>query len=757
MLEHALNVRTLLAVVSLVSAAVQSQSPAGPRSTRDPVAAALRQPPQMLEHAHGATAAGDRYEAEIDAGAMRFRPVLGRNAEKAVTWRFQLESVARGDDLILSAGKDLPRVEIAGRTAVLTRSATIRERYEARAEGLEQSFEFLAAPGGRGDLIVRGRISTELGAERCADGSLRFGLPGVGGVSVGTVTGIDALGRSAAGSLRLNGESLELVLPAEFVDTAAWPLVLDPLIGTWFDPTFDASWDNLTPDVAYDADHDQYLVAWVRAFAANEQQIRAQRIDGAGNAVHSLCLVTTDTQVHSRPRVCNVNAADRFLLVWLAPVAGGVQVVKGSSVDAASSFYTQPPVTLVAPTFLGQPHSANLPCVAGDLSSTNSGAILVYHSLGGTSSVYAARVELTATGYLGILPGNTHALWNSVALVPYGLNISKTGGSAGRHVVTLSYAGLQARIADRDALPIGSAVVVDPHTGGRNFNPAVDGNGSEFLCVWEKERGSGAADRDVWCTSLQASGSGLSVGTTKTRLNPYAYAGDSSIEPDIAFLGGKYAVCFQESNPVAPGWDDIKLGMLFGDCTVCGPWHDCFGVYDAYELDSGPRLIGKRAGALWADDQGLLVWADRDRATNDSDLRAQRFVSRSQGLSPTVIAPGCGNGGTGGATGSGFVFGNQSFAFTLNGADPNALVLSGIGLATPTIGCGPCQFLSKGWFESVANVSGTARRPFALPCDGSLLDAVIQVQWLSINTGTSPCALVPSLATSQILQFQLVP
>jgi hypothetical protein len=107
--------------------------------------------------------------------------------------------VARGADLILSAGKDLPRVEIAGRTAVLARSATIRERYEARAEGLEQSFEFLAAPGGRGDLIVRGRISTELGAERCADGSLRFGLPGVGGVSVGTVTGIDALGRKRRG------------------------------------------------------------------------------------------------------------------------------------------------------------------------------------------------------------------------------------------------------------------------------------------------------------------------------------------------------------------------------------------------------------------------------------------------------------------------------------------------------------------------------------------------------------------------------
>jgi hypothetical protein len=196
-----------------------------------------------------------------------------------------------------------------------------------------------------------------------------------------------------------------------------------------------------------------------------------------------------------------------------------------------SSYYTQPPVTLVAPTFLGQPYSANLPCVAGDLSTTNSGAILVYHSLGGTSSVYAARVEVTATSFLGILPGNTHALWNSVSLVPYGLNISKTGGSAGRHVVTLSYAGLWARIADRDALPIGTAVVVDPHTGGRNSNPAVDGNGSEFLCVWEKERGSGAADHDVWCTSLQASGSGLSVGTTKTRLNTRTHAGDSSQAP----------------------------------------------------------------------------------------------------------------------------------------------------------------------------------------------------------------------------------
>ena len=94
-----------------------------------------------------------------------------------------------------------------------------------------------ALPPGSGDLVVRGRIVTDLA---CATpdvkvDSLAFEVPGaphLGGIAIGEVTGIDAAGERAAGWMRCDGDTLDLVLPASFVDGARLPLVLDPLIST---------------------------------------------------------------------------------------------------------------------------------------------------------------------------------------------------------------------------------------------------------------------------------------------------------------------------------------------------------------------------------------------------------------------------------------------------------------------------------------------------------------------------------------------
>ncbi|MBK8101624.1 MAG: hypothetical protein IPK26_31465 [Planctomycetes bacterium] len=757
--EQLQTLRAGFAVLALLTGIPRSQDPHAAERTASPIAVAMRPAPAMAMVHGAALASGDRYEAGLVGGTVDFRPVYGIRAPRSTPWRFQFESLWRGDDLVLTTGKEAPAVELSGKTASFVRSPTVLERYEARADGLAQSFEFRQPILGNGDLIVRGRITTGLRAERRKDGSLAFVEPGVGGVHVGTVTGIDALGRTAPGRLHLAGDMLELTLPAAFVEGAVWPLVLDPLIGTFFDPTFESFYDNITPDVAYDATNDVYQVVWARVFSATDHAIRGQRVSSTGTQVGALQFLTPNPPllVYSRPRVCNVNASDRFLVTWSAPGTGGVQVVQACGIVAASGAHTAP-VVLVAPTFIGQPRDALNHVVAGDLSTNNQGAILCYQAPSGAGGVHAARVEVPPTGDPVIQAGNTTALWGSIFVPLNGLGISKTGGSAGRHVVMMSHFGeLRARVVDRNAQAIGSAIVVSTTVNGRNYAPAVDGNGSEFIAVWAKEQGSGATTRDIQCVALTASGAGLALSGTASRLD-VGRPGDSANDPDIVFLGGKYAACYERTFWDNPGWDDLRLAILLADCSVCGPWHLTFGpgFPTTYLLDNSPRLIGHRTGSTGGDDQGLVVWADADEVAADSDIRAQLFVSRSNGLSPTVIAPGCGNGGTAGTTGSGFVFGNQSFAMTVNGADPNAILFCSIAFPTTPIVCGPCSFL-PGSIDFVPNAGGSATRPFPVPCDGVFVDALLQFQWLGFNGGSSPCGAAPGLSASAILQLQLVP
>lgn len=731
-----------------------SQTPVAARRTADSAAVSLRQSAGVVAIEGGAIAHGPGYEARLVGGGVEFLPVLGHRAPRNLPLRFEFDSVWRGTELIASADQHLPAPTITKGSLIWARDGGMFERYEARREGLEQSFEFREPIAGTGELIVRGRLTTPMPGERQTDGSLLFREPGVGGVQIGVVTGVDALGRTTPGSLHRHGDMLELTLPASFVDSAAWPLVLDPLIGTWFDPTFGSTWDDITPDVAYDASNDVYLMVWERVFSATSSGTRGQRIDGAGNQVGSTIFFTVGAGRYTRPRVCNVNAVDRFLTTWLAPGPSGTQVLEASAVSAMGGTFSAP-VVLVSPTFLGQPRSVESPCLAGDLSTSNQGALLVYHVTAGSSAVYAARVDVLPTGNPTIQTGNTHALWTGITTTPYGLSMSKTGGSAGRYVVALSYANLQAVAVDRNALPIGTPAVVASHTNGRNFNPAVDGTGSDFLCVWEKERGSGAADRDILCAALQASASGLTVAPGTARISDRNSTGNSFGDPDLVFLGGKYAVCFRHAYPTLPNGDDIRLAILNPDCSVCGPLFYAFGPYTV-SLDSGNRLIAKRSGALGANDEALLVWADLLPAA-DSDLRAQRLESRSQGQSPIQIAPGCGTGGVAGTTGSGFVFGNQSFALTVNNAAPNASLFCSLGFTTSPVVCGSCQILQPVLVDFVPNNAGSGVRPLPVPCDGGLLDAQLQFQWISINTPTSPCPIVTGLATSAILQLRLVP
>jgi len=189
-----------------------------------------------------------------------------------------------------------PRAD--GAFTLFERAPGVVERFERVEGGIEHSLVVDGPVGGDGDLVVRvelGGTSSELG-ERLPDGSHTFGA-----ISYGRLFGIDANGARTDGDVRLVEGGLELVIDDAWLDAAAWPITLDPVIGTANIVTTSTPVSSLDgdgevdddPDAAYDVTNGCYLHAFVRTTLGNAspplpplpieiETLHAQRLTSAG-------------------------------------------------------------------------------------------------------------------------------------------------------------------------------------------------------------------------------------------------------------------------------------------------------------------------------------------------------------------------------------------------------------------------------------------------------------------------------------------
>ena len=228
----------VLALTALPGTAGLAQEPA--------LVSAAEQPPLTLENPLAVTAGtrlaaaseeqlrgdGPAYRAWYSSAGFRFEPALGEAVASLQHLSLTVLSVQRGERTVVTM-PSFVAPQPQDRTAVYAHGPGVAERYEVCEDGVALSWLFDERPEGTGDLVVRYSLQTTLpAAERSEAGGLSFASPQYGGVAIGTVTGIDAAGKSVAGNLEFHDGVLELSLPAAFVDTATYPLLLDPLIGT---------------------------------------------------------------------------------------------------------------------------------------------------------------------------------------------------------------------------------------------------------------------------------------------------------------------------------------------------------------------------------------------------------------------------------------------------------------------------------------------------------------------------------------------
>jgi hypothetical protein len=710
---------------------------------------------------------GPRYSAALGAAGLEFTPHLGRRAPATQTLGLSFQGARRGATS-LAAGA-LPSAYSAAAQA-LTRSIApgISESWTASEAGLELSYRFDEKPAGQGDLVVELDLETTFGAPRRASASgLEFALEGVGGLSIGAVTGIDADGDRIAGRLQLIGDRLELSLPESFVESADYPLVLDPLVGNVFTVAGDTifvSNDDSRPDAAYDASSDQYLLSWQRAISATESRIYARRVSGGGaftSGVVQLSTASSNRQA-TNPAVANVNRDNKWVVAWqqrepnLFTPSGAVHEIRYVTLDSNFVVFATPSVVI---------SSGTAPQIDPDVVGEG------IENDAGLNADFCVVWHDTANDRIAL----RHFYWNSLGVFvdsdpiqalfsdnPLTLNsfsqpaVARTTGVFGQALVVAkrttllsTNSTLSGRVFNVDGTISGPNFTVFSASGVSVNAPDVDGYDRQWVCAFEDLLSSGVQNIRAVPVSYNFSTASASVGTPVTVASGSLLLLPSA--PGVGFSQGKTWIGWR-SDALLGGSDALLIkGFDSATCTACE---------GSFTLDlsdgSGDDWIAiatPTSGGAYYDDSGLAVWSALSPSNSTHDISAQLLENNAQGGSYQNLGGGCGNAGTLGFNGAPSIGSSWWYTFLTNLPPTTLAAFYNITTADPNLAvpCGACLWLpfevsGASLVQFDPQLGGTASAVAVIPCKPSLVGAQVTVQWTTFNPATSPCPVYPNLS-----------
>ncbi len=304
-------------------------------------------------------ARGPGYRARFDAGGATFEPALGSAEPSAQPFAFGTDwELLRGDEAVASGNSlGLPTRAVAGNEITYELSEGLAESFRVERAGLEHTLHLESEPEGSGSLVLRRRIQTDLLlAPDFSSERLRFRSPhgeGTCGLDVWGVVGIDAEGRRSEGWLDFDGEWLSIGLPEAFVESAAYPLALDP----WITPVTPVATSAERVDdvlVSYNGSLDQNLFLWREEFGFNDSDLLAQRVDSNGSPVGSLIVVEGSLELTTNSlQLSSAIGESAWLLAYTQPIpAFFAQEVQCRAIDGTG--VVGDPVTLTATGFMSQ-------------------------------------------------------------------------------------------------------------------------------------------------------------------------------------------------------------------------------------------------------------------------------------------------------------------------------------------------------------------------------------------------------------------
>lgn len=709
--------RILAAVLAASLAPCAAQTPESPAPL--PQLEHLDQGRGLQRDAGRLVGFGSRYSADFAPDHVEFTPALGSGAPHNLPLTLRTRAIGRRFGDLMEVRSTEP---VAESERVEYRRAICTERYDVGVDGLEQSFVFKSRPVGEGDLVVRIDVDTRLEQHALTkDGGVRFFTPELGGVTVGAVTGISADGARVRGDVTFDGAVIELSLPAEFVETAELPFVLDPLISAQI-PIRDTAFREFSVDLAFDANTDKFLCVWARSNSASDIDIYARLLDADGTpASISILAIETGAGYDTWPKVANIAQHDAFVVIWSSELT---EVhARGYSV---ANFLTNT-ITVTTDVQPGNEHD-----IGGESTNVDNDAICVWASRS-TRSVFGTQIQL--------LGGTTLSSFGTTALSSsphYDLepSISKTGGATGRFAVAFTRLlptrwAIRAVVVDRNLNVLDNFIDVSG-TDFHHQSPDVDGDGTRWVVAFEKSElpdvgfASGAS-ADVVCRPLHWNEADGGVDPGPTVIWVEADPSDNEHNPEVAHLGESVAIVYadrlgtaehvyvRQLEPrqcfVCEGTDSLYLGNEIGVPAICAKRSVVPGSSDAliaYALQT--QTSGNLFGNLYTAEDGVTI----------------------------ELGGGCGQGGR--AVAGCATTDNTGFEMQLRDAAPDTGAYLLLGLAPLDVPCGSCTLHLQPVLNylTLTDASGYAGIGISIPSIAGAVELELRQQWVVLSGSACP-------------------
>ncbi len=295
----------------------------------------------------GATLTHPRYEVTWTSRGVVFEPRRGPS------WAWSLGSVSVGPREVSLDREVRPFADRERLWVDYDRGALI-ERYLCRMGAVEQQFVLPRRVSSEPqDLIIEGDIRSAGSFEATSEGWLWRDARGV--VSLGRVTVFDAAGSILPARMEVTAAAVRLTVDGMALARASYPVTIDPEIGTDdfrisdMGPDGSTLFTARTPDVAYNATNNEYLVVWDGDDVDGQFEIYGQRIDAAtlaevGANDFRISVMGPDGSTAYgafTPAVVWNGIDNEYLVVWrgddnTAPLVDNEMEVHGRRIDGAT-------------------------------------------------------------------------------------------------------------------------------------------------------------------------------------------------------------------------------------------------------------------------------------------------------------------------------------------------------------------------------------------------------------------------------------
>lgn len=571
------------------------------------------------------------YEATFGSEGVTYVPILPENPPSPRVF-FNVSQIALSTGRVLwSSGTVTPPVKKEN-TLLYQRTPDITEVYEVLRQGVEQSWILKKNPGADplSDLRIIMDVETSLTAKMTSEMEIEFvDESGAPLIKYSKATIIDANGKAleVAPSWDAEGSKIMLNISGEWLAEAAYPVVVDPLIGTNIQVASLAAADNY-PAIAFDGTN--YLIVWQSgtpdATGSGTTAIRGVRVSNTGAILDATPLTIGDTANRDDefPSVAYDSVNSRYIVVWMTWNSATSADIFRNTVTTAGVVGTPAAILTGGSRILAYPSVA---CC-----DINDNYYVVYGRSGNRTTNFTQYRGQTynRTTHAAATASNPVATVSSGTITPdtehrsaprlYSLSTSKylliwetfgadTNGDVSANVVT---------VTATPSYTWGTQVSVANTGGTLERYPRAAFDGTNALIVYQQGSTTAA---DIYSRFVDPAGASLTLGTT------YAVstaAGSGQMYPDVAYTAGSCSAT--PINRYMVVWQDYRNSAANPDI-YAAPMSTAGAVETEIAVSTNTTYV-KQSPIIAADSGGcgyMVAWSDnRNGGTTSTDIYAQR-------------------------------------------------------------------------------------------------------------------------------------